>query len=218
MRKFVILAVLTLIGCANAFAIVPHAESVSGEVVIRSVGPRHIVVFVDSHQGGRSGLIDQWFILESPEPIDETLSMRFAGANLVHYPGNLRISVAREQKLFEFVVPDYDEGRPMPNGFSVTRYTGIGLSHVVHDSPDRMDSIQGVAGRCADGTNCPPDLDWYVDDGSGGGGTSCDSGGAGANQCSVTSGTSSCNVTCNSGYYACCQATTGLPTCKCVRG
>lgn len=209
---------LTLIGCSTAFGLATHAESAHGDVVIRAAGSRHILVLVDSD---RDRLIDQWFILESADDLDPTLSIALTDANLVHSPGVLRVSGPRQQVIHDFVVSDYEEPRPAPPAFTVSRHAGIGLSHVVSKTPYRISAAKAAemassADGCADGDDCLPVLDWWWGGNEGGG--TCDSGGPGSNQCSVSSGSSSCSVSCNSGYFACCRAVSGLPSCKCVKG
>ncbi|HEX2834637.1 MAG TPA: hypothetical protein VHW00_16615 [Thermoanaerobaculia bacterium] len=188
-------------------------------MVIRAAGSRHLLVIVDTD---RDQLIDQWFVLESADDLDSTLPVVLANASLVHSPGMLRVSAAQEQVIHDFVVPDYEEARSAPPAFSVMRHAGIGLTHVVRKTSYRISLAKPAqlalsADGCADGEDCLPVLDWWWGGNDGGGGT-CDSGGPGSNQCSVSSGSSSCSVSCNSGYFACCRAVSGLPACKCVKG
>jgi hypothetical protein len=213
---------LLLIGCGSVFAGVDHVDSASGEVVIRSAGPRHVLVLVDTASDGRDGLVDQWFILESAENFDTPLSADLQTANLVFYPGSLRVTSPDQRTIYEFAVPDHEERRPAPQHFRVVRRTGIGLSHVERDTPVRISTTRRnpvvmPSTSCAEEDGCYPWAEW-IWEGTGGTSNTCDSGGPGSTSCSASGGGSSCSVSCSAGYYACCTASGGLKTCKCIKG
>ena len=181
-------------------------------------------MLVDTAKDGKDGLVDQWFILESAEGFDMPLSAELPNANLVFYPGSLRITSPNERTMYDFAVPDREERRPAPKHFRLVRRTGIGLSHVESDTRVPI----STAGRnpvvmpsmaCSEEEGCFPWAEWIWEGGggSGGGSSTCDSGGPGATSCSASGGGSSCSVTCGAGYYACCTASGGLKTCKCIK-
>jgi len=202
-------ALLILLGCTNAWANPVHVESAEGEVVIRNVGLHHVIVLVDSAARTTDGRIDQWFVLESEAALSP-ISILLRRANLVFSPGSLRVVSAPDKTIYDFIVSERAESKPVPTAFQLIRYEGFGLSHVVHET------TIDIGSRCAEGDACLPVLDW--DESGGNGGTvTCDGGGPGSNSCSVTASSSACAVTCNPGFYACCKAVAGLPTCKCVK-
>ena len=224
MRKAVTFTcLLVVLGCGGALAGVPHVESAAGEVVIRTVGPRHLFVLVDTARGARDGLVDQWFILVAEDAVQSPLDVHLPHAQLVHYPGTLRVTAADQRTVYEFVVPEHEENQPLPQHFQIVRNTGIGLSHAVAATPHPIaratrSGITTQADDCVEEEGCFPYEDFIWEGGGGGGSTTCRSGGPGSTSCSVSGGGTSCSVSCGPGYYACCEAYAGLPKCTCVKG
>jgi len=70
---------------------------------------------------------------------------------------------------------------------------------------------------CTEEEGCYPWAEW-IWEGTGGTSNTYDSGGPGSTSCSASGGGSSCSVSCSAGYYACCTASGGLKTCKCIKG
>lgn len=191
-----------------------HTASYFGDVLLRSDGVR-IFVMVDTtldRSVPSDGLVDQWFILETAEPIIPAISAHLPGALLVHTPDTLRVS-SPEQR-FELVLSNDARKAPL-DGTLTTRVVGIGLSRNVAESTNLRIADHVRAGRVT--STCEACDVLNPDPGSGGSAASCGSGGDGATQCSASYGSNSCSISCSSGYYACCNALPGSASCRCVR-
>ncbi|HEX8411200.1 MAG TPA: hypothetical protein VF883_20230, partial [Thermoanaerobaculia bacterium] len=158
------------------------------------------------------GLVDQWFILETAEPVMAPISAHLQGALLVHSDDTLRISSPEHR--FELVLSN-DARKAPADGTLTTRVVGIGLSRNTAESTNLRISNEARAVRI--GTTCEGCDVLNPDPGTGGAGGSCASGGDGATQCSASYGSNSCSISCTTGYYACCNALPGSASCRCVR-
>lgn len=218
-RLLGMMGLVLLIGCnalvANPDGKAKHLRVDRGDVLIRSSGPRHIVVLVDTFAGGRDGVVDQWYILESAQPFTEPVWVRLPVAELLHRDGSLRVTAHEQRAVYDFVVHGAEVAAPVPQGFAAVRNEGFGLSHGLGVTTVQLARFKPGAVTTLD-EECPECMplndDWGV------GGTSapsCDGGGVGSSSCSVTSGSNSCSTTCSSGYYACCQFTRTGVSCKC---
>jgi len=190
-----------------------HVSSWVGDVLIRTVGSRVLVMVDTPAQRGATpdGIVDQWFVLETAEPLLTPISEHLGDSLLVHSAGVLEISSA--ERRFEFVL----EGDSRPGDALTTRVAGVGLSH--HKGEKTGVRIADEVRSARVSTTCMACEVLDPDPGSGGSGTSCSSGGPGATSCSATQQGNSCSITCASGRYACCNyGSEGSPFCRCVSG
>lgn len=191
-----------------------HVASYFGDVLVRSDGVR-IFVIVDTtldRSAPSDGLVDQWFILETAEPVVPAVDAHLPGALLVHSADTLRVSSPDQR--FELVLSN-DARKAPADGVLTTRVVGIGLSRNVAESTNIRIAEHARAGRIA--TTCEACDVLNPDPGVGGSAASCSSGGDGATQCSASYGSNSCSISCTTGYYACCNALPGSASCRCVK-
>ncbi|HEX6099247.1 MAG TPA: hypothetical protein VF432_23235 [Thermoanaerobaculia bacterium] len=208
---------MLLLACSPALAQPGHADRVENylaDVVVRTDGDRVTVLLDTIVDAGTApdGIVDQWFVLQTAEPVLTPVMVHLPQALVVHQPRALRISTSDQR--YELLID-----RPKtPDAAMTTRIAGIGLSHNTGTKGPRLGDQLDRRGRVV--TTC----DWCLTQdpgpggGSGSGSTSCPSGGPGATQCSASYGTNSCSVSCASGYYACCQALPGSAYCRCIKG
>ena len=190
-----------------------HVSSWVGNVLIRTVGSR-VLVMVDTparRDVQPDGIVDQWFVLETAEPLVTPISEHLGDSLLVHSAGVLEVSSA--ERRFEFVL----EGHSRPDDSMLTRVVGVGLSH--HKGEKTGVRIADEVRRARVSTTCMACEVLDPDPGAGGGGASCSSGGPGATSCTATQQGNSCSITCATGRYACCNyGSEGSPFCRCVSG
>jgi hypothetical protein len=203
---------VVLLGCTAVAAEPEHFESYTGEVLIETDGAEMVILVDTNRDGGRDGLVDQWFTLQSADAI-VPVSEHLTTARIHHAPGYLRVTSLDRQAVYDFVVAGQERTLNAPNGFTTIRSEGYGLSHNFGKTEIR------IAGAARGGRVTTLDIDpEYPDTGGGGGGaTACGSGGPGSTSCSASSGNESCSVSCGQGYYACCNSNSYLATCKCYR-
>lgn len=206
--------VLGLLACSPVLAQSGKADKVEsylGDVIIRTDGARVTVLLDTILDAGTApdGVADQWFVLQTAEPVLTPVMAYLRQALVVHTPRALRISTAEER--YELVM----DGPAAPGAGLATRIVGIGLAHNTGGKGPRISDQLDRRGRVV------PACDWCLqqDPGTGGGsGGGCPSGGPGSTQCSASHGTNSCSVACATGYYACCQALPGAAYCRCIKG
>lgn len=218
MRQSVAIAALTLlVACTPVLAQPRTSESVEnylGDIVIRTDGAR-VFVLLDTITDARTapdGEVDQWFTLQTAEPLLTPVMAHLEHALVVHTARTLSVSTADEGYEFVLDAPKGKAKDPL-----TTTIAGVGLAHNTGGKgpriKDQLDRKGHVVQEC----------EWCLtqDPGTGGGaggGTSCPSGGPGSTQCSATSGGNSCSITCAAGYYSCCQALPGAAYCRCIKG
>jgi hypothetical protein len=215
MYRFVAMVVLALLACVPALGgpdQANHVETHLADVVIRTDGDRVMVLLDTILDAGTppDGDVDQWFVLQTAEPVLTPVMAYLPKALVVHQSHALRISTSDER--YEFRL----DGPETPNAGMTTRITGIGLAHNTGTKGPRLRDQLDRRGRVVE--KCEWCLQQDPGTGGGSGGTSCPSGGPGATQCSASHGTNSCSVTCATGYYACCQALPGAAYCRCIKG
>ena len=190
-----------------------HVSSWVGNVLIRTEGVRiYVMVDTPARRGAQAdGIVDQWFIFETAEPVIPAISAHLGDSLLVHSDGVLEVS--SEGQRFEFVV---EGSSGVPDGVT-TRLAGIGLAH--HRAETTAVRIAEEAASDDASPTCMACEALDPDPGAGGGGgTSCSSGGPGTVSCTATQGGYSCTITCAPGRYACCNYGTSVPYCRCVSG
>jgi hypothetical protein len=191
-------------------------ETYLGNVLIRTDGVRVYVMVdtLDDKTDSTDGYVDQWFILETKEPLMTPISALVPDAQIIHSSGVLRVKST--QRRFELVLEENERSPQPPAGLATTRAAGIGLSHNSGVTnvriPDRLERDGKLSTFCDECGVLNPDPG-----GGAGGGAACSSGGTGAVSCSVSNGPNSCSILCASGYYACCNAVPGAAYCRCVQ-
>lgn len=215
-HSFVPGCLMLLLACSPLLAQPGKAdrvESFLADVVVRTDGDKVMVLLDTILDAGTApdGIVDQWFVLQTAEPVLTPVMAHLPQALVVSQPRGLRISTADQR--FELTL----DGPDRPDTVLTTRVVGVGLSHNTGVKGPRLGDQLDRRGRVV--TKC----DWCLQQdpgpgGGSGGGTSCPSGGPGSTQCSASSGTNSCSVACASGYYSCCQALPGAAYCRCIKG
>lgn len=190
-----------------------HVETHLADVVIRTDGAQVMVLLdtITDATENPDGVVDQWFILQTEEPVLTPVMAHLERALVVFTRRALRVSTSEER--YELVL----DAPAAPPAAMTTRIAGIGLAHnrggkgpKVKDQLDRKGRVVSTCEWCL-----------QQDPGPGGGtagGAACKSGGPGSTSCSASHGVDSCSVTCGSGYYACCNALPGAAYCRCVKG
>jgi hypothetical protein len=200
---------LSLLMCEPLLARPAHAQRDTGEVLIYSDGLDRLVVAIDTDGRGNDGLIDQWFVLQTNEPVPET-RVHLRVADVQFRDGLLRVISQPERTVYEFALDDAGPGAPLTPEYMLLRTEGFGLSRNVGETTLRVAPDRD---RCE---TCESLTDDWGELGGGNAGSSCTSGGLGATSCSVTNGSKSCTITCNSVSYPCCSITSAGVSCKCV--
>ena len=214
MRHLTPLLAMLLLACSPVLAgsaNTEHVETHLADVIIRTDGAQVMVLLDTITDATREpdGVVDQWFILQTEEPVLTPVMAHLERALVVFTRRALRVSA--EDQRYELLIDRPDT--PVPA--MTTRVAGFGLAHATGGKGPKIKDQLDRKGRVM------PTCEWCLqqDPGTGGGsgGAACKSGGPGSTQCSATHGVDSCSVTCASGYYACCNALPGAAYCRCVK-
>jgi hypothetical protein len=213
-RLKIVTVLMSLVACSQLAGAPPistadHATHDIGNVLIFNQGLNSLVVAMDTE--GKDGFVDQWFVLQTLEPVAET-RVHFRVADVHFRDGLLRVISRSEKTAYEFALNGVSAGTQLAPEYNVVRMEGYGLSHNSGDTTLRLPSKdKGTCDTCE-----PLEQDWGDIGGGGAGAVSCDSGGLGARSCSIASGTRSCSVSCDNNSYPCCRTTSTGVSCKCV--
>lgn len=219
----------------SALAAASDLRSLTGEVVIQSVETERIVIAVDSTNEGQAadGIADSVFYFVPDTPLTEPISVRLPVANLEVGSRQLKVVVpaAKGAILTLSVDGPLDrtddvngpETRPatgestaggrraqvrrpglvLEGGRELTEYRGnyaLSMKDLAAGGPEIALGSLGIE---------YPD---WMSEGNGGG---CSAGGVGSTSCSVSCGGLGCSTSCKSITYACCNCTSGSPSCSC---
>jgi hypothetical protein len=204
----------------------------TGEVLIRSVEAKRIVIAVDTANEGREadGIADSVFYFVPESPLAEPISVHYPKANLEVGSRKLTVVVPAAKGAVLTLTVDEPVDRTNeiggPDTRSATGGSTVGRAQVrrpglfLEDGRElveyRGDLALSMKELAGDGG-----LDYavgsidYQDWMSEGNGSGCSSGGAGSTSCSISCGALSCSTSCKSIMYACCNCNGGSPSCSC---
>ena len=189
-----------------------------GRVAIITRSAQTVVIGVDTD--GDSLVDDLFWFLSTTAPALHV----YADKAAVEYRGDELVIISAdtgEMYAFSVGAPHVAQRGVPANGASAS-YAGYGLNHRMGADVNRISFPARRSGRVKTLDDCDFYCIEYQDYGSGGSGSgSCDNGGLGSTSCSVTVNANSCSVTCTTGYYACCNRSSGCcglgpPSCSCI--
>jgi hypothetical protein len=137
----------TLLAILCAFAVsslaVRTGTSYSGEVVLRSLSPTRVAVFLDTNA---DDIVDNGFLLTTDVPVGH-YAVRFASAKLFFTDGYVRIASA--DKVYDLQVAGYPEPPAAPEHTNVTTLIGSALMHSKGKSDCSLERAEeNDAGAC----------------------------------------------------------------------
>jgi hypothetical protein len=134
MRKFCCLAILLTVACASTEV---HGTTYNGEVVLRSLSPTRVAVFVDTNADHR---VDKGFLLTTDIPMG-SVAVHLPSAKLVFTDGYLRVTADR--KVYDLQVAGYPDPPAAPSDAVVTTLIGNSLVHSQGDTECTIDRANG---------------------------------------------------------------------------
>lgn len=141
MRKIGLIALFLLLSCTSA--VTAGGTTYTGEVVLRSLAPTRVAVFVDTD---KDQVIDHGFLLTTDVPM-ASLSVHLADARVFQTDGYIRVSSGRN--VYDLQVAGYPDPPAPSKEVHVTTLIGSAL---VHSSGKSDCSIQRArehdAGAC----------------------------------------------------------------------
>jgi hypothetical protein len=142
MRKFFLLVLsLSLFSCTSA--VEAAGTTFNGEVVLRSLSPTRVAVFLDTNADHQ---VDNGFLLTTDIPMSK-LAVHLDAAKLVFTDGYIRIT--SDKKIYDLQVAGYPDPPAPPSESVVTTLIG---SAIMHSKGDSGCSIQRAheqdAGAC----------------------------------------------------------------------
>ena len=141
MRKICCIALLLAVTGTPATAL---ERSFTGEVVIRSIAPRRVAVFVDTNE---DKIVDQGFLLTTDIPMPGNIAVRFPAAQLSFTEGYVR--VATDKKIYDLQVAGYPDTPATPRDREAVMMIGSALQHSRGDSEcDLTRAHERDAGSC----------------------------------------------------------------------
>lgn len=200
----------------------PAYGTFTGDVVVRSVDDRRVVVTVDDEPNGApDGLADRVFSFQVEGQLESPVGIEANGATVRYMHGNLYLDRPGGDAGLHLRVGGYDIDEDTPlipvqaasvrSGIDVTQsrreIVGVGLSHqlMADQDPFEMSRARDASEYASvSATSCADSQPFAEGDGvqarerncSDG---NCPAGGPGSTGC----GANGCNVSCGNGYYAC---------------
>jgi hypothetical protein len=142
MRRILCCAALlttTFVTCISAEEI-----SKTGEVVVRSIAPNRVAVFIDTNA---DKIVDNGFLLTTDIPMHASIAVRFADAKLQFTDGYVR--VISENHIYDLQVAGYPDSPATPRDKQVITLIGSALQHSSGDSGcDVQRAHERDAGSC----------------------------------------------------------------------
>lgn len=140
MRTFCCLALLFTVSCASVDT---HGTTYTGDVVVRSISPTRIAVFVDTNANTR---VDKGFLLTTDIPMGD-IAVHLPDAKLVFTDGYVRITADR--KVYDLQVAGYPDPPAPPAGLAVSTMIGNSLVHSQGESECTIERANGSdAAKC----------------------------------------------------------------------
>jgi hypothetical protein len=142
MRTFLCCAALLITSLANCISAEESSRSV--EVVVRSIAPNRIAVFIDTNA---DKIIDTGFLLTTDIPMHRNIAVRFPDAKLQFTDGYVRV-VSGDQ-IYDLQVAGYPDSPATPRDKQVVTLIGSALQHSTGDSGcDVQRAHERDAGAC----------------------------------------------------------------------
>jgi hypothetical protein len=107
----------------------PAVQTFSGEVVVRSISPSRVAVFLDTN-GDRT--IDKGFLLMMDIPMHDGYAAHFAKASVDYTDGYVRVS--SDKTLVDLQVAGYPDPPAAPKDAELTTLIGSALTHTSGES------------------------------------------------------------------------------------
>ncbi len=127
MRKFILLALsFSLFSCTSA--VEAAGTTYTGEVVVRSLAPTRVAVFLDTDN---DHLVDNGFLLTTDIPMGK-IAVHLDDAKLFFTDGYVRIT--SDKKVYDLQVAGYPDPPAPPKESQVTTLIGSALMHSKGDS------------------------------------------------------------------------------------
>lgn len=185
----------------------PHAEVITGRVVIETAASGDVLIAIDvrNRVASGDGMAEHVFILQRQDML--LVEEDYPRAQVVFRDSSLEVRPPEPQAGYLFTLADvHDDVAP-----GVERVEGFGLSRTRGRFP-----IASSRGDSSPLSRISAHFEEQFKDGGGGsGGASCQAGGQGATSCSLTCDSGPCSVSCSSGYYACCRCSGLQAYCTC---
>ena len=118
------------------------SQTISGEAVVRTIGPNRIAVLVDTDD---DKAVDQGFLLSSDLPVSST-SARCPTANVEFTVGYVRLTY--ESKVFDLYVAGYPEPPAVTGQKDMRKFVGYALQHSSGSSGCSMERAMTEPGAC----------------------------------------------------------------------
>lgn len=134
MRNVCCLALLLLMSCTSA--VEAAGTTYTGEVVLRSLNPTRVAVFLDTDADKQ---VDNGFLLTTDIPMGN-IAVHLPMARLIFTDGYVRITT--ETQIFDLQVAGYPDPPAPPKESEVTTLIGSALMHSKGDSGCSIQSAQ----------------------------------------------------------------------------
>ena len=142
MRRILCCAALLITSFATSIS--AEESATSGEVVVRSIAPNRIAVFIDTNA---DRVVDNGFLLTTDIPMHGKIAVRFADAKLLFTDGYVR--VVSENHVYDLQVAGYPDSPATPRDKQVVTLIGSALQHSEGDSGcDVQRAHERDAGAC----------------------------------------------------------------------
>lgn len=117
-------------------------QTLSGEAVVRTIGPNRIAVLLDTNE---DQTVDQGFLLSSDLPVPST-SARCPTASVEFTDGYVRLTY--DTKVVDLYVAGYPEPPAVTDRKDMTKFVGYALQHSSGTSGCNLERAMTDAGTC----------------------------------------------------------------------
>ena len=118
----------------------PKPQTLSGEVIVKTIGEDRIAVLLDTNE---DEAVDQGFLLSSDLPVSATTA--YSPEASVEFTDTY-VRLTYDTKVFDLYVAGYPE--PPADKTATTKYVGYALQHSSGDSGCNMERAMSDAGAC----------------------------------------------------------------------
>src|SRR5689334_12304547 len=140
MRKSLIPVLLILMAATTASA--KKAQSLSGNAIVRSIGPNRVAVLLDTNE---DKAIDQGFLLSSDLPVSTT-NTHCPAASVEFTESYVRVTF--DKKVIDLYVAGYPEPPAAPDQHETTKFIGYALMHSSGNSGCTLERAASDAAPC----------------------------------------------------------------------
>jgi hypothetical protein len=135
MRTVCCLALILFVSCTSTAG--AAGPTYTGEVVVRSLGPTRVAVFLDTNADRK---VDKGFLLTTDIPMG-SLAVHLPEAKVVFTDGYVRISADR--RVYDLQVAGYPDPPAPPKDSATTTLIGNSLVHSQGDTDCTIDRANG---------------------------------------------------------------------------